>query len=247
LLQCSALTKDGNYTIIDNFANEWNSVPFTFTLTQDGYLYFTIRKDADTNINPSDYRAKILGHTYTIPFTDSQGNPIEVYGGTLDVVSGVLTVDRGILTLNGSEDYYSIQSSIVDGNTVLRVATGQACKQNEKQKSNYGTFDNYAWQPLESRANTFVLGSEGNLYLQLPSNTASTVEEFKALFASNNFQIVYELVTPTTIQLTPTQVKSLLGSNNVWADCGDVIEANYIRCLDITINDLISRVEALEG
>jgi hypothetical protein len=40
-------------------------------------------------------------------------------------------------------------------------------------------------------------------------------------------EVCYELATPTTIQLTPTQVKSLLGSNNVWADTGDIIELEY--------------------
>jgi hypothetical protein len=32
--------------------------------------------------------------------------------------------------------------------------------------------------------------------------------------------------TPTTYQLTPTQIHALLGQNNVWADCGDV-EVQY--------------------
>ena len=40
-------------------------------------------------------------------------------------------------------------------------------------------------------------------------------------------EVVYELATPTTIQLTPTAVKSLLGTNNLWADTGDVTEASY--------------------
>ena len=168
------------------------------------------------------------GTTYTIPFTDSQGQSVEVFGGSVDVVNGVLTVDRGMLTLNGSEAYYSIQSSSADDNTVLRVATGQVCKQNENQKSNYGTYNNNAWQLLASRVNTFVLGSEGNLYLQIPSSTASTVEEFKALFASNPLQVCYELTTPITIQLTPTAVKSLDGVNNVFASTGDVLEAEYL-------------------
>lgn len=162
------------------------------------------------------------GQVYTIDLDGTR------YGGKVDLVSGVLTVDRGMLTLNGSEEYYSIQSSSADDNTVLRVATGQVCKQNENQKSNYGTYNNNAWQPLASRVNTFVLGSEGNLYLQIPSSTASTVEEFKALFASNPLQVCYELTTPITIQLTPTAVKSLLGSNNVYADTGNILDLSYL-------------------
>jgi hypothetical protein len=40
-------------------------------------------------------------------------------------------------------------------------------------------------------------------------------------------EVCYELATPTTIQLTPTAVSSLLGQNNLWADTGDVLEASY--------------------
>lgn len=35
-----------------------------------------------------------------------------------------------------------------------------------------------------------------------------------------------ELATPITIDLTPTEVKTLLGENNVWADSGEV-EVTY--------------------
>ena len=44
---------------------------------------------------------------------------------------------------------------------------------------------------------------------------------------TNGAQVVNIGATPITYQLTPTQVKSLLGSNNVWADTGDIIELEY--------------------
>ena len=34
-------------------------------------------------------------------------------------------------------------------------------------------------------------------------------------------QVVYELATPQTYQLTPTEVTTLLGDNTIWADTGD--------------------------
>ena len=40
-------------------------------------------------------------------------------------------------------------------------------------------------------------------------------------------EVVYELATPTTYQLSPTAVASLLGENNVWADCGQILEGSY--------------------
>lgn len=35
-------------------------------------------------------------------------------------------------------------------------------------------------------------------------------------------EVCYKLATPVTYQLTPTEVKSLLGVNNIWADTGEV-------------------------
>ena len=40
-------------------------------------------------------------------------------------------------------------------------------------------------------------------------------------------QVVNIGATPQSYQLTPTQVKSLLGTNNVWADTGDIEELEY--------------------
>ena len=39
-------------------------------------------------------------------------------------------------------------------------------------------------------------------------------------------QVVYELATPQTYQLTPTEVALLKGQNNVWTDSGEV-EVTY--------------------
>ena len=39
-------------------------------------------------------------------------------------------------------------------------------------------------------------------------------------------QVVYKLATPQTYQLTPQEVELLLGTNNLWTDCG-VVEVTY--------------------
>jgi hypothetical protein len=40
--------------------------------------------------------------------------------------------------------------------------------------------------------------------------------------AVNGFILCYELATPLTIDLTPQQMTTLLGTNNIWSDAGDV-------------------------
>ena len=41
-------------------------------------------------------------------------------------------------------------------------------------------------------------------------------------------QVVYELADPVTYQLTPTEVITLLGQNNIWADTGDITITYYL-------------------
>lgn len=44
-------------------------------------------------------------------------------------------------------------------------------------------------------------------------------------------QVVYPLATPQTYQLTPAQVSTLLGQNNIFADCGQILEGEYFVTL----------------
>ena len=44
-------------------------------------------------------------------------------------------------------------------------------------------------------------------------------------------QVVYPLATPQTYQLTPTQVSTLLGQNNIFADCGQILDGEYFVTL----------------
>jgi hypothetical protein len=52
---------------------------------------------------------------------------------------------------------------------------------------------------------------------------------------------VNDTTPPTTYQLTPTEVKTLLGSNNIFADCGDV-DVEYVRDATLIINKLLELV-----
>ena len=166
------------------------------------------------------------GETIPISWQDEAGT---VYGGTLDVTTGLLTVDRA--------------STTVASNNVSN---------NGKDT----TYNNYrAWYNVTGRAlttnvlsNIFVVGSPSEPWTISPRTTEIGIEfrlPFSALnvspddnpttvmlpaakqwFSDNPTQLVYELATPQTYQLDPVTVQTLLGQNNVWADCGDV-EAEY--------------------
>jgi hypothetical protein len=102
---------------------------------------------------------------------------------------------------------------------------------------------------LTGMSNTFVLSDSGESYNVdrcsilfangnsktsfLISTQASglsadaSVTEIDAWLRSIDAYIVYPLATPITYQLTPTQVNSLQGVNNIWADCGKIIAVEW--------------------
>ena len=149
-----------------------------------------------------------------------------VYGGTLDVVSGVLTVDRAMVDL-GSLTWVSFSAN---GRTAFRavgqidgVPIGGAAGKANALCTQYNVVQN-SYIGNTSYDNVIAVGaywSNGcNVYIYDSAKTSMTGAQFKT--AMNGVYLVYELATPTTAQLTPTEVKTLLGSNNVWADSGDI-------------------------
>jgi len=44
-------------------------------------------------------------------------------------------------------------------------------------------------------------------------------------------EVVYKLANSVTYQLTPTQIRTLVGTNNIWADTGNIIEGKYYKSL----------------
>ena len=154
-----------------------------------------IRLASDTDSTYEPYN----GRTYTTALGRT------VYGGALDVVSGVLTVDMTFRTFDGSENWETI-------NQGLRLAGGFGGKAySAKNVSNMLT---YATGDPTINPNSYQFTVGGFVNVGVPY----TVAEWKSLLATTNLQVVYELATPQTYQLTPQQVTLLVGENHVWSD-----------------------------
>ena len=185
---------------------------------QDGttILYYDECGIFEGTITAEDYEP-YAGTTYTIPFTDSQGQSVTVYGGSVDVVNGTSRnektlgfVDLGDLTWihNGANCVYAdILDMEVDGfaisDKLVQVATGTA------------------------------VGSMPNYSFKLYNNNARIAVKYEGINTTNanellsGFHLLYELATPTTFYTQPTSIKSLDGDNNVFASTGDVTECEY--------------------
>lgn len=156
--------------------------------------------------------------TYDISWQSEAGT---VYGGNLDVTTGVLTVDRATKTLTNS-DYFSIQISTNTTNRITASFYETVGKTNgvlisDSLKTTYnspGGYSTSAWEIWGSTA-------APRCWISVPAEI-DTVDKFKSHLSSNPIQVVYELATPVTYQLTPQEVSFLLGTNNLWVDTGDI-------------------------
>ena len=168
-----------------------------------------------------DAESPTTSHEYTIDLDGTR------YGGPLDVVSGVLTVDRASITVDENSNII-----LGSGGLPFRIDLLTGAKASSSASALTGVKCNFLKEVTQSSSwgvdGTFsrVTTSANIVYFKVNSEITTT-QQLKTFLQSNNLQFVYELATPQTIQLTPTQVKSLLGSNNVWADTGEIEELEY--------------------
>lgn len=169
-----------------------------------------LRPASDTDNTFEPY----VGTTYPISWQSEAGT---VYGGTLDVTTGELVVDRaiadlGALTYSLQGTYY-YRAAIPNAKVGLPNAFCTARKMVFPNRTAITSSDELA--PYNN-SNNFICG------LSAGYESASAFKE-----SLNGVYLCYEIATPQNIQLSPTQVKTLLGKNNIWVDTGDIIKLDY--------------------
>ena len=160
------------------------------------------RSGADTS-NPT---------TYTIALGDT------VYGGTLDVTGGVLTVDRAMVDLGTLNWGYSSDSAEFYTNGIAGTSINWHNWADTPPLlcSRYKPISN----ALMSSTDFCVGYAYNSTQLRIKDSHYTVAADFKA--AMSGVQLVYELATPFEITLTPTQIDTLIGTNNIWSDAGAV-------------------------
>lgn len=168
----------------------------------------------------------ISGHTecvtYVSPTTSETDAEVyttnlgrTVYGGSLDVVSGVLTVTHGIVDLGTLNwNYVSSPTMFITTTGVSNLKYGINAISSLYVVTNASP-TSQAWASGDGLLN--VNYSDAKIRIKNTAYTDATA--FKT--AMDGAQLVYELATPQTYQLSPTEVQTLLGQNNVWTDCGE--------------------------
>ena len=152
------------------------------------------------------------GQTYTVSFGQT------VYGGVLDVTRGKLHIthyydeydeNAGWIVGAGTKYFAIFNQPASKSNTDLT----QLCNIAEGGGGQYETYGKF-------RAQTNGAIAIGN---KNPDETLhwADLTTFKADVALNHIQVCYELATPFDIDLTPVQIRALVGENNVFSDTGD--------------------------
>lgn len=89
----------------------------------------------------------------------------------------------------------------------------------------YKFVGNFAsWDAITREGNCMIGGVTSAKGCTIRDDAYTDAASFKASVTGQT--LAYELASPITYTLTPTEIKSLLGDNNVWADAGD-IEVTY--------------------
>lgn len=131
----------------------------------------------------------------------NQANTTQLYYDECGIFEGVLTAD----------DFMAYQGAVISASWETEAGTvfgGTLDVPNGTLTVTHGQISSYNGETLPG-----AWISDRDVY------TAGTTP-------TSGAQVVYELAEPVVYQLTPEQVETLLGVNNIWADCGTV-EVTY--------------------
>lgn len=203
---------------------------------------FVVKPQLELGSTATDYEP-YQGDIYSITFPAASGT---VYGGTLAVVSGKLVVNS-IGEQFTSAEYY--------GNYGSENAPLYYCERTRPERikpywynaqttlllSNYfrksSSFSDAALPDCEMRTN--ASGNPRRFYFRWDSNTLANIN---SAFAETPFFVIAELATPIVYDLTPQEITTILGQNNVWADAGDVTvtyRADPVKFIDRKLATLL--------
>lgn len=158
------------------------------------------------------------GDAYDITFPDGT-----VYGGTLDVVNGVLTITEKIGTVSSGLSWNA-------GNKwAYANITRYSSNVNETVLNSYITKSEWLKGVCAPSAKGLNEGEIATRYqqgypyitLRIPDVEESTTA-YNAYIAEHPVLFTYPLAEPITYELSPVEVQTLLGTNNIWSSCGNV-------------------------
>lgn len=157
------------------------------------------------------------------------------YGGFLNVISGELTITwiKKLLSdlswdINTTEYAYkyfvnpsNISDRALNKNYFCEIFTSSGALRSQLTDNDIGAYNN----------------TTGLRRFCIRCDSASDLTEFNNIIA--NHYICYELLAPYTVLLTPEQIQTIIGTNNISSDSGDV-DVSYKCSVEEYVNNHIS-------
>lgn len=233
---------DANVIILFNYTSHVNGNTFldlrkasgskTYTTDDTGCLYI-----GSVNTNNDKYNARMsvceiqieegltatdyepyTGHTYPITFPTEAGT---VYGGYADLVSGELVVDMVSTTFGQMTGWSkSVDFNYFVTNEVIPDAINASADIKNVVSSIYPS--------------AIISNTNSELGISLTKSRRIRVRQADMSMATDAWlaevkdkQFCYKLATPITHQLTPQQLSTLKGINNVYSDTNGQTEIKY--------------------
>lgn len=228
--------------------------PYTLTLAETSSVGLNViiynGADCGTESNPTRIDVQLEKGRAVTDYAPYQGNTYAadfgktVYGGTLNWQTGVLTVDMGYKALDGAENWG------MEGDGRFYVSADTMIKDVDYTDSIISNMFTTLNHNFEITGLVGITGyyDQNNAFpnrnwIYIRDGIHATVDEFKAWLAAQYaagtpVQIAYKLATPTTIQLTPREIKQLHGVNTLYGDGSISIagRANPALALDAQAN-----------
>ena len=225
----------------------------TLTLSKDAYIRFKIGNQAGDNNYPFTTSIQIEpgnnvtefepynGTTFTIDWI-SNGT---IYGGYVDLINGKLVKTYQYVRIGASNAYTYLGSSnylgTIGTNQCFKITTATSggpgagdpttCFSNKFSYNKAGT-----WSKPNEHLWEFCINAGTQLHVVFDNETVGVTNDmdFQARrtvintwLETNECYFVIPLLTPIEYQLTPQQLKTLKGVNNIWSNANGPISIQY--------------------
>ncbi len=146
--------------------------------------------------------------------------PQTVYGGTYDFVSGKLKVTHVKYVLTG-DDFGTTKEGNLYRCNLININFGSGINYKEGLCNKYAFRTSYA--NVNNNNGSIAFNSSQGSQIIIRDDACADGNALKAAATAEPIEVVYPLATAQEYTLTPAQVQTLLGTNNVWASDGSVV------------------------
>ena len=237
----------GNYTLTGEVAAALVNCTVgrnqaTLVCPQEGYLYMRL---LGNGASASNIQAELGSSASAYEAPQIQSVTIDLdgtrYGGSLNVLTGQMTVTKAIVNLgtlswsyeSTNKFFYANVSGGVS-NYGISVLPNIICSIYKTVTTRYSANWNY------DSANGCISWSRDSSRVECKNTAYTSASDFKSAMSGQT--LVYELATPLTVQLSQSQMQTLLGENHIWTDTGDT-EVTYRADTKLYIQKLTKPTE----